>query len=77
MGVEILELIIDYAFFRLNFHKVIGEVNTTNTRSLAMCKKLGFVEEGHQKDMEYIDGQWTDIKLLAIFKKDWKKRRLI
>ena len=77
LGVEILKLLIDYAFFKLNFHKVIGEVNTTNTRSLKMCKKFDFIEEGHQKDMEYIEGEWTDIKLLAIFKKDWKKRRSI
>lgn len=44
LGVEALELIIDYAFYKLNFHKVIGEVNVTNIRSLALCKKLGFVE---------------------------------
>ena len=74
LGGEALELIINYAFYKLNYHKVIGEVNLTNTRSLRLCKKLDFIEEGHQKDMEYIDGEWTDIKLLAIFKKDWRKR---
>ncbi|MFX0140605.1 MAG: hypothetical protein ACFFDN_43595, partial [Candidatus Hodarchaeota archaeon] len=40
-------------------------------------KKIKGTSEGHQKDMEYIEGEWTDIKLLAIFKKDWKKRRSI
>ena len=37
-----------------------------------MCKKLGFIEEGHQKEMDFIDGKWDDVKLLAIFKKDIK-----
>lgn len=61
MGGEVLKRIIDYAFPTLNYHKVIGEVNVTNTRSLGMCKKLGFIKEGHQKDMEYINREWTDI----------------
>jgi len=53
-----LELLIDYSFFKLNFHKVIGEVNITNTRSLALCKKLGFVEEGRKREHFYFDGKY-------------------
>ena len=62
----------DYGFNTLNYHKILAGVNTSNTRSLRMCKKLGFIEEGHQKDMDFIDGKWEDIKLFAIFNKDRK-----
>ena len=72
IGVEAVNLMFDYGFNTLNYHKILAGVNTSNTRSLRMCKKLGFIEEGHQKDMDFIDGKWDDVKLLAIFKKDRK-----
>ncbi len=70
IGVEAGNLMFDYGFNTLNFHKIVAGVNTSNKRSLGMCKKLGFVEEGHQKEMEFIDGKWEDIKWFGIFKKD-------
>jgi len=70
IGAEAVSLILDYGFNTLNYRKIVAGVNTPNTRSLGMCKKLGFIEEGQQKDMDFIDGKWTDIILLGIFKKD-------
>lgn len=70
IGTEAINLIINYGFNTLNYRKILASVNTPNIRSLGMCKKIGFIEEGHQKDMDYIDGKWTDIILLGIFKKD-------
>lgn len=70
IGTEAVNMILDYAFNTLNFRKILGGVNTTNTQSLKMFKKVGFIEEGHLKDMEFINGEWTDLKWLSIFKKD-------
>jgi RimJ/RimL family protein N-acetyltransferase len=69
-GTEAINMILDYAFNTLNFRKIIAEVNETNIQSLEMFKKVGFVEEGHLKEMEFIDGEWTDLKWFGIFKKD-------
>jgi len=70
IGTEVVNLILNYAFNTLNFLKILVSVNATNTQSLKMFKKVGFVEEGHLKDMEFINGEWTDLKKLSIFKKD-------
>jgi len=70
IGTEAVSLMLNYGFNTLNFRKIVAGVNAPNTRSLGMCKKLGFIEEGHQKDMDFIDGKWIDIILLGIFKKD-------
>ena len=70
IGPEAINIMLDYGFNTLNFHKIVAGVNATNTRSLGMCKKLGFIEEGHQKDMDFVDGKWNSNILLAIFKKD-------
>ena len=73
IGTEAVNMMIDYGFNTLNYRKILAGVNTPNTRSLGMFKKLGFIEEGHQKDMDFFDGKWTDIKLFCIFKKDRKR----
>ena len=70
IGGEAINIMFDYGFTTLNFHKIVAGVNATNTRSLGMCKKLGFIEEGHQKDMDFIDGKWNSNILFAMFKKD-------
>ena len=72
IGTEAVNMMLDYGFNTLNCHKILACVNVPNTQSLKICKKLGFIEEGHQKDMDFIDGKWIDIKLFGIFKKDWK-----
>ena len=72
IGVEAVNLLFKYGFNTLNYHKILASVNTSNTRSLGMCKKLGFIEEGHQKDMDFIDGKWDGVILLGMFKKDRK-----
>ena len=68
LGTEAIDMMLDYGFTTLNFCKILACVNVTNTQSLEMCKKIGFVEEGHLKDMELINGEWTDVKWLGIFK---------
>jgi len=70
IGVEAVNLMFDYGFNTLNYQKILAGVNASSTRSLGMCKKLGFIEEGHQKDMDFIDGKWDDIILFGMFKKE-------
>jgi len=70
IGTIAVEMMIDYAFNVLNLHKIVLEVNVTNIRSITMFKKLGFIEEGHLKDMEFIDGEWTDNKIFGLINKN-------
>ena len=72
IGPEAAKLMIEYGFDTLNFHKIVANVNVPNTRSLKMCEKLGFIEEGHQKEMEFVNGEWHDIKWFGIFKENRK-----
>lgn len=43
---QMLWAIGDYAFRQMNVHKLVGFVDSTNERALALDKKFGFVEEG-------------------------------
>ena len=76
IGLEAANLMLDYGFNTLNFHKIVSGVNSTNSRSLRMSKKLGFIEEGRQKDMEFFNGKWSDLVLLGIFKEDREELKI-
>lgn len=70
IGTEAAKMILDYAFNVLNLYKIVAEVSVTNTRSVAIFNKLGFIEEGHLKDHEFIDGDWRDNKIFGLINKE-------
>ena len=70
---EASNLMINYGFTELNFHKIFAGVFTPNTRSFRAAEKLGFEKEGVLKEEMYVDGQYHDIHKFALFKRDWLK----
>jgi RimJ/RimL family protein N-acetyltransferase len=70
IGTEAVNLMLEYAFNTLSFHKIAVTINVSNTQSLKMFKNIGFIEEGHLKEVELINGKWTDVKCLGLLKKD-------
>ena len=40
-----------------------------------VLKKVGFIEEGLLRQVEYKNGQWNDSYLYAILKDDWIHKR--
>ena len=55
-----------YMFEKLKFHRIMANCMTTNTRSLHVLERLGFVKEGTAKDYLYINGKWEDHILTAL-----------
>ena len=53
-------LLLDYAFRRLNLHKVILGVAGDHEASIRMCERLGFRQEGRLSEMVYVDGRYED-----------------
>ena len=65
-GTEVTELCVDYAFNRLNMHRVGLEVYDFNGRGLRSYEKAGFVVEGRVRESKYIDGRYYDTVLMSI-----------
>ncbi len=57
---ETIELVSEYAFKRLNLHKISAGVNASNQASVKAFKNAGFRIEGVRKDEVYADGQYHD-----------------
>ena len=58
-GEEALRLLIAYSFKHLNLHQLYSNIAETNTASLGLFKKLGFLEIGLKKDWNYTNGVYN------------------
>lgn len=73
---ETLKLVADYAFRRLNLHKVSAGVNASNKASIKAFENAGFKIEGLRKDEVYADGKYHDAVVLALMSKDFQQGQL-
>ncbi len=65
---EAIQSVLDYCFNELNFLKIFIRVISTNTASLGLAEKSGFIREGYLKD-EYRTGnkKLVDLVYFATF----------
>lgn len=63
---EALRLVVQYAFHKLDFHRIEAGVMPHNTGSIKVLLKSGFHKEGIAKKNVKINGHWEDHQTLAI-----------
>jgi RimJ/RimL family protein N-acetyltransferase len=69
-GTEAISLIRDYAFQRLNLHKVYAYVVSINPRARRAFEKAGFELEGTLKQDRWSINRYIDVYLLAALRPD-------
>lgn len=70
-GSEGMRLILNYAFWELNLHRVGLDVITYNHRAIALYEKMGFQEEGRIREAVSRQGQHFDLLLMGILDREW------
>jgi ribosomal-protein-alanine N-acetyltransferase len=63
---EGLTIALQHAFTDLRLHRLEANIQSANTASLALAKRLGFRYEGLSHAYLYIDGAWRDHERWAI-----------
>lgn len=71
-GTEAIKLIQEFAFNKLNLHKLDLEVRAYNERAIRCYKKCGFKEEGRIRENYFIDGKYTDTLFMGILKSEYE-----
>ena len=70
---ESSEMIVDYGFNQLNFHKIIARLHSSNRASKNIWEKLGFQKEGEMKKALIMDGEWVDALTYGMLKEEWEE----
>ena len=66
LGSEAVKLLTMFGFKDLNLHRIYLHVFATNQRAVKAYAKCGFQQEGILREAAFIDGQWTDIVIMAL-----------
>jgi [ribosomal protein S5]-alanine N-acetyltransferase len=73
-GTEATVLLIDYAFRRLNLHKVMLGVVETNHAAIKIYEKIGFKVEGRLREQLYVDGRYRDNILMGALPQEFYEK---
>jgi RimJ/RimL family protein N-acetyltransferase len=73
-GTDAVRLMVGYAFRELGLYRVQLGVFSYNQRALRSYEKVGFVNEGAQRDELYRDGRRWDMINMSILRPEWEAR---
>jgi len=71
-GTEALGSFVDYLFKQQNMHRIWLLVVDENEVARKLYRKLGFKEEGKQRDAIYRDGSYHDYISMSVLDDEWK-----
>jgi diamine N-acetyltransferase len=71
-GTEAIQLLLDYAFGYLNFHRVAIGVVGFNEAALRFYEKIGFHREGVQRDGYYCRHQYHDFVMMSLLEDEYR-----
>ncbi|NJL95378.1 MAG: GNAT family N-acetyltransferase [Anaerolineae bacterium] len=74
-GTEAMEILLRYAFMELNLNRVGLVVAAYNQRARASYEKCGFVLEGTLRENMWRDGEYHDLYLMGILRREWAVRQ--
>ncbi len=66
LGQLVTRMVIDFGFDELNFHRIELDVLATNPRAIHIYEKLGFKQEGIQREADFRGGRYIDVINMAI-----------
>ena len=73
-GTEALRLVLDHAFDGLGLHRISLRVLADNARAIRCYTRLGFVEEGRERESARVPGGWQDDLIMGLLASDWCNR---
>ena len=69
---EATKALLKYAFTNTDVHRIIADIDTRVHESAALAEKLGMRREATYLDGEFFKGEWCDMWLYAILKREFQ-----
>lgn len=73
-GSEAMILMLDYGFGMLNLNRIELVVFSYNARAVRAYEKIGFVQEGIQREALYYNHEYHDSILMSILAREFRER---
>lgn len=73
IGREVATLMFDYGFNYLNLHRLAIGVVEKNARALRFWERVGFKEEGRQKEGYYSEGRYSDFVMMYLLEDEYRR----
>ncbi len=70
---NILKTAINFAFNRMNLHRLEAEIIETNKRSQKIIEGLGFAFEGELREAKYQNGKYVSVLRYGLLKQEFDK----
>lgn len=71
-GKEAVKLLLEYAFDHLGLHKVTLVAHENNHHAISLYEKLGFVQEGIDRESFFEKGNWLDQIRYGMLETEWR-----
>ncbi|WP_138796431.1 GNAT family N-acetyltransferase [Halostella sp. PRR32] len=68
---EAVALLVDYAFDERRLHRLRARALESNAASRGLLEKLGFTEEGVQRDETFVSGEYVDTHFYGLLESEW------
>jgi RimJ/RimL family protein N-acetyltransferase len=77
LAFEAAARVLDYAFTRLELHRVTAITDCENKKSAALLGRLGMRREGHFIQNIWFKGKWGDEYLYAVLREEWLRNHAV
>lgn len=68
---EALTAVIAFGFNQMRLNRIEADTSAVNSASAELLRKLGFQQEGTQREQYYEDGLYHDLWLFALLRREW------
>ncbi len=73
-GTEVIKTVIEYAFFKMNLHRLEAEVIETNAASRKLVENFGFKKEGVLREAKFQNGKFINIYRYGLLRSEYNKQ---
>ena len=64
--------ILSFGFNELNLHRITGRVLSSNIKSIAFHRRLGFTNEGKLRLHHFTNSGYRDVDIFGLLRSEWK-----
>lgn len=72
VGTNAMRLLLDHGFGTLNLNRIWLRVYEDNPRAIRSYEKVGFVNEGREREGHYKEGRYIDVLVMSMLRREWK-----